>query len=135
MQWDASRNAGFTDGEPWLMVNPNYKEINAARQMEDENSVWNYYRALLALRKEHPVMVYGQWTEYEPEREDVYVYTRTLDDERWLVALNLTGEPAQLTVPDAVPGTLTRVLGNETDLRLDGRQLTLRPWEAVIAAF
>lgn len=135
MQWDESANAGFTTGKPWLMVNPNYTQINAEKEMQDENSVWNYYRALLALRKEHPVMVYGEWTEYEPEREDVYVYTRTLDDERWLVAVNLTGTPTQVTLPGAVNGTLKRVLGNEADLSLKDGVLTLRPWEAVIAAF
>ena len=135
MQWDESANAGFTTGKPWLMVNPNYTQINAEKEMQDENSVWNYYRALLALRKEHPVMVYGEWTEYELEREDVYVYTRTLDDERWLVAVNLTGTPTQVTLPGAVNGTLKRVLGSEADLSLKDGVLTLRPWEAVIAAF
>ncbi len=102
MQWDATPNAGFTTGKPWLMVNPNYPQINAARQMQDEDSVWNYYRALMALRKAHPVMVYGSWTEYEPQREDVYLYTRTLDSERWLVALNLTGAPTKVAVPAGV---------------------------------
>ena len=135
MQWDATPNAGFTTGKPWLMVNPNYPQINAARQMQDEDSVWNYYRALMALRKAHPVMVYGSWTEYEPQREDVYLYTRTLDSERWLVALNLTGAPTKVAVPAGVQPPLTRVLGNEKDLLYRNGELTLRPWEAVIAAY
>lgn len=135
MQWDDSCNAGFTDGMPWMMVNPNYTQINAVQQMQDKNSVWNYYRALIALRKVHPVMVYGAWTEYESEREDIYLYTRILEDERWLVALNLTGKAAKVTVSVAVPGILTRVLGNESDMLYRNGVLTLRPWEAVIAAF
>lgn len=68
MQWDASENAGFTSGTPWLMVNPDYVRVNAAAQESDPDSVLNYYRRLIALRKERPAMVYGEFTEYEAGR-------------------------------------------------------------------
>lgn len=59
MQWDDSENAGFTTGTPWFAVNPNYKTINAAAQVEDPDSIYNYYRKLIELRKEEEVIVYG----------------------------------------------------------------------------
>lgn len=130
MQWDASENAGFTSGTPWLMVNPDYVRVNAAAQESDPDSVLNYYRRLIALRKERPAMVYGEFTEYEAERGDVYVYTRTLGDERLLVTLNLTGEPAEVRLP--VEGMPAPLLCNYPDAPDADKTLTLRPWEAVI---
>lgn len=130
MQWDASENAGFTSGTPWLMVNPDYVRVNAAAQESDPDSVLNYYRRLIALRKERPAMVYGEFTEYEAGRGDVYVYTRTLGDERLLVTLNLTGEPAEVRLP--VEGVPAPLLCNYPDAPAADKTLTLRPWEAVI---
>ena len=130
MQWDASENAGFTSGTPWLMVNPDYVRVNAAAQESDPDSVLNYYRRLIALRKERPAMVYGEFTEYEAGRGDVYVYTRTLGDERLLVTLNLTGEPAEVRIP--AEGVHAPLLCNYPDAPAADKTLTLRPWEAVI---
>lgn len=81
MQWDESANAGFTEGEPWIMVNPNYKEINAKKELADPNSVFHYYQKLIALRKREKVMVYGAYELLEPENENLYVYTRTLRED------------------------------------------------------
>lgn len=74
MQWDASPNAGFTEGEPWIMVNPNYGEINAADQIGREDSVFSFYKELVKLRKEKPVIVNGEYRLLDPESEDVFVY-------------------------------------------------------------
>ena len=130
MQWTDGPNAGSTEGQPWLMVNPNYPAVNAEQQENDPDSVLNYYRALIRLRKEHPVMVYGEFQEYEPEREDVYLYTRSLDGERWLIALNLTGRPVEAKRP--VKGEYQVLLANYPDPDVQGESLHLRPWEAVI---
>ena len=77
MQWDDSPNAGFTAGTPWLKVNPNYTVINAKAALEDPNSVFHYYRKLIALRKEYPVFVEGDFTLLEAEHPRLFVYRRT----------------------------------------------------------
>lgn len=130
MQWNTDRNAGFTQGTPWLMVNPNYSEINAQSQQNDPDSVLNYYRALIQLRKQHPVMVYGDFCEFEPERQDVYVYTRTLPEARWLIVLNLTGDTTEVSCP--VSGQRQVMLSNYPDCSTQDKILHLRPWEAII---
>ena len=77
MQWDSSANAGFTDGTPWIGVNPNYTEINAAAQTDDETSVFSYYRELIRLRHTLPVMVEGRYELLQPDNSQVFAYTRT----------------------------------------------------------
>ncbi len=80
MQWDASPGAGFTQGTPWLKINPNHETINVAGELADPGSVLNYYKQLIALRKQHPVMVYGRYDLIEETDPWVYAYTR--EDER-----------------------------------------------------
>ena len=78
MQWDDSANGGFTTGTPWIMVNPNYREINAKAEQEDPDSVFHYYQNIIGLRKKEPVMVYGSYQLLEPDSETLYVYTLSL---------------------------------------------------------
>ena len=75
MQWNAEKNAGFTEGTPWYRVNPNYKEINVEQALADPESVFYHYQKLIQLRKEHEVMVYGTYQLLFPEDEDLYIYT------------------------------------------------------------
>ena len=82
VQWDNTENAGFTEGTPWINVNPNYKEINAKAETADPNSVFHYYKKLIALRKENPIMVYGKYELLLEDSEELYVYTRTMDTEK-----------------------------------------------------
>ena len=88
MQWNAEKNAGFTEGIPWYRVNPNYKEINVEQALADPESVFYHYQKLIQLRKEHEVMVYGTYQLLFPEDEDLYIYTRTLEEEKWLIVCN-----------------------------------------------
>ena len=74
MQWNAEKNAGFTEGTPWYRVNPNYKEINVEQALADPESVFYHYQKLIQLRKEHEVMVYGTYQLLFPEDEDLYIY-------------------------------------------------------------
>ena len=126
VQWDASPNAGFTTGKPWLQVNPDHTEWNAAAQREDPTSVLAHYRRLIALRHENPVVALGDFAMLLPEHDDVYVFTRTLDGEVLLVVCNLSRTPYLLAdlLPHAVETQL--VLGNLPD---EDPEL-LRPWEA-----
>ena len=90
MQWDASANAGFTTGTPWIAVNPNYKKINVADQLKREDSVFHYYQKLIRLRKENEIIVYGNYELLLPEDENIFAYTRTLDNQKLLVVCNFS---------------------------------------------
>ena len=90
MQWDASENAGFTTGKPWIAVNPNYKKINVADQLKREDSVFHYYQKLIRLRKENEIIVYGNYELLLPEDENIFAYTRTLDNQKLLVVCNFS---------------------------------------------
>ena len=90
MQWDASANAGFTTGTPWIAVNPNYKKINVADQLKREDSVFHYYQKLIRLRKENEIIVYGNYELLLPEDENIFAYIRTLDNQKLLVVCNFS---------------------------------------------
>ncbi len=125
MQWDASPQAGFTTGTPWLAVNPNHVEINAAAAVADPDSVFQHYRKLIALRHEEPAVALGDFTMLLPDDPVVYAFTRRLDDVELLVVGNFSGADAAAEVPGWTGAEL--VLGNYPDA---GNGLTLRPWEA-----
>ena len=99
-QWDDSENAGFTTGTPWIMVNPNYKEINAKAELANPNSVFYYYQKLIQLRKEKEIIVYGTYDLLIPESEELYVYTRTLGEEKLLVVCNFSENEVELDIPE-----------------------------------
>jgi oligo-1,6-glucosidase len=138
MQWSAESNAGFTDGEPWIKVNPNHAGINVADERDDPDSVWHYYRRLIELRTEHDVMAYGDYDPYLKEHEAVWAYTRTLGEERWLVVLNFSGTATEFELPaDVVADADPSVVIANYDLggtdRVGGAatgSFELRPWEA-----
>lgn len=106
MQWSEEMNAGFSEGTPWIGMNPNYTEINVDRQLSDEQSILNYYKAMIRLRKENDAFVYGDYELVLAEDAQVYAYTRTHENTRFLVVANLTAEAASIeslyeTVKDA----------------------------------
>lgn len=82
------------------MVNPNYKEINAKKQIDDPESVFNYYRKLIALRKEKEIIVYGTYDLLLPESEEIYMYTRTLGEEKLLVVCNFSEKEVAVEIPE-----------------------------------
>jgi oligo-1,6-glucosidase len=104
MQWDASPSAGFTTGEPWLPVNPNRSWLNATAQVGKPGSVFEHYRALIALRHEHPVFAIGDFTGLLDNDPDVWAYVRTLDRQRLLVVANCSRRPRELELGDGWAG-------------------------------
>lgn len=100
MQWNNKEQAGFTDGTPWLAVNPNFKEINADLQIEDPDSVFSYYKKLIVLRKKYDVIVYGDYELVLPEDSRVFAYRRSLEKERILVICNFTEQEVSVTIPE-----------------------------------
>ena len=132
MQWDDSANGGFTTAsKAWLAVNPNYKEINAAQQTPDSNSVYNYTRRMITLRAKTPTFVYGDYEDLDPQHPNIFVYTRTLGPERYLVVHNFSAQPIAYTLPNGeTAGTLT--IDNYTGDEAHTKTLHLKGWESRI---
>ncbi|HEX6248608.1 MAG TPA: alpha-glucosidase [Nocardioidaceae bacterium] len=127
MQWDDSPYAGFSATEPWLAVNPNHKEINAAAQYDDPDSVFEHYRRLIALRHEDPVVALGDFTLELPEHDQLFAYTRRHGRTELVVVANFSGDPAE--VPSSLADRWTPAELVLTNLRGAGGP-TLEPWEA-----
>jgi len=129
MQWSDAAHAGFTTGEPWIEVTDNYTDINVERARADPDSIWHYYRDLLALRDERDVLVYGAYECLTPDHERLFAYTRTLDDERVLVVLNWADEPTTAALPVATGDATLLVANHECDDD-DPSTVALAPYEA-----
>lgn len=99
-QWTDGKNAGFSEGTPWFFVNENYKEINAAQQEDDPNSLLNFYRAILKFKKETPVAVWGDYKEYFPKDKNFYVYAREYEGKRLLVICSFTRKSLRFEAPE-----------------------------------
>ena len=102
MQWDATENAGFTDGAPWIGVNPNYPAVNVEQAMADENSILHFYRRLIALRAGSETLKYGDFHMLLPDDPHVFAYERSLRGERVIVCCNFSDRPVPL--PDGIGG-------------------------------
>lgn len=125
MQWDDGVNAGFTDGTPWMKVNPNYQNIHAAAQVGVPGSVFEYYRRLVALRKEYPVLTDGRFLMLLEEDEQIFAYVRENGQCRLLVICNFFENPVECTLAEEWERE-TLLIGNYED-REAGR---LKPYEA-----
>ena len=127
MQWDNSENAGFTTGTPWIEVNKNYKTINADNAVKNKNSVFHYYKKLIALRKENDVIAYGS---YKPEMEDntnVFAYSREYEGKKLFVVCNFYGTETKISLPDEFVGKEI-LISNYKDAKAE-KEVTLRPFE------
>ncbi len=133
MQWDGSAQAGFTSGShPWLAVNPNYKEINAAEEEADPASVLNYMRALINLRAKTPAFVYGDYEDLDPQHPHVYAYTRSLPGEKYLVVENFSSSPVAYSLPKELKAGSLLISDIPGSHEANVSTLNLAPWEARI---
>jgi oligo-1,6-glucosidase len=132
MQWDEGPEAGFTTGKPWIKVNPNHASINVVQALADPHSVLHYYRQLIRLRRENPIMVYGTYDLILDDHPQIYAFTRTLGDDRLLVILNFGWDTPEFVMPDHLSSYDKKLLiGNyESNPAGEIGQLTLRPYEA-----
>ena len=131
-QWSDEKHAGFSSGEPWIMVNPNYKKINAREQMMREDSIFCYYQKLIRIRKQYDIVVYGSYDLLLPEDPELYVYIRTLGEEQLMIVCNFYGNARMFTLPDSWELEKTELMiGNYKDFKL-GKELTIRPYETVV---
>lgn len=130
MQWNDETHAGFTTGTPWLPVNENYRTLNVAVESGDPNSVLNHFKAMVALRKARPVLIYGEYQLVQPEHPAVYAYTRALDGVKALVLLNFTQDVSNIELPKIRMGSTW--INNYEDLKREGDLVLLQPYQAVI---
>jgi oligo-1,6-glucosidase len=129
MQWDDNSHAGFTEGIPWLPVNPNYVTVNAAAAMADPNSVFHHFKTLIKLRHDHPVIVDGRFELLLADHEQIWALTRTLDDQVLVMIANCSSKPA--TAPaEALPDLTGASVLLAT--HPDRTSLDLLPWESRI---
>ena len=135
VQWDSSPGAGFTTGTPWLAINPDHTEVNAAAQVDDPDSVFEHYRRLIALRHEDPVVTDGDFELLLQDHPSIWAFTRRGSDAELLVAANFSADVVGAALPldtdwaDAQV-VLTSLTG-ESPLQ-PPPDLKLRPWESVV---
>lgn len=140
VQWNAGENAGFTEGIPWISLASNYREINVAAQMKESDSIWVFYRKLIRLRKEKPVIAEGQIAFMEKENENVLAYRRILGEEELIVFNNLTGQTTEVCLEDSWKNyriLLTNYEGEESGTEQNLKNVsddrwTLRPFETLV---
>jgi alpha-glucosidase len=131
MQWNGSKNAGFSTGHPWLGMNPNYPKINVEQQWNDPNSILHFYKKLIKLRRDNKVLIYGTYDLALDHHKQIYAYTRTLNNERVLVVCNLYHDIAEFEVPSKLEcQALELILANYTVTNQEERSFKLNPYEA-----
>ncbi|MDM5328481.1 alpha-glucosidase [Neobacillus sp. CF12] len=128
IQWDRTENAGFTTGTPWLHVNPNYQEINVAANLEDPNSIFYCYQKLIQLRKNNPIIVWGDY-ELVDTPEQVFMYLRKYEGETWAVVANF-GEQKETLQLEYLCQSNEVVISNYKRSSVDFHHLELKPYEA-----
>ena len=132
MQWSNKKNAGFTDGTPWLGINSNYAEINVEQALKDPDSIYHYYKKLIQIRKAHPVLIYGNYDLILEDHDQVYAYTRNLGDEQVVIMANLFPEETTVELPGNIKHTAKELyLSNySVEEQEDAGELILKPYEA-----
>ena len=131
MQWDVIENAGFSKEKPWLKVNPNYLNINVNKQENDPNSILNFYKKMIKIKKENEALIYGKYDLILENHEQIYAYTRILNHEKFIVIVNLTNKEAKYSYDKEKLNykglTLSNYLVEEHE---DITELVLKPFEA-----
>ena len=131
MQWNDSENANFTTGTPWLPLNDNYKEINVSLEEKNPNSVLNYFKKMVQLRNDNPLLVYGAYTLLQPEHQEIYAYTRIMDNKKILVLLNFTDRNSSIELQET--SLINEVLINNYEpVEIKDNNVSLKPYQAVI---
>lgn len=132
MQWNNSENAGFTEGTPWIKVNPNYNDINVESQVNDDNSIFNYYRNLISLRKYEPIIQYGKYNLILEDDENIFAYTRELNGKMVLVICNFSENNIILKLNDKINLKNKKLLisNYKVDEKASINNCTFRPYEA-----
>lgn len=131
MQWDASKNAGFSNETPWLPVHKNHTTVNVLNQENDQNSVLNHFRKMVALRKDNLLLVYGNYEIIQEEHPTIYAYSRTLEDQKMLILLNFSELESSIELSN-YDLTTKVIINNYSEFSIDKNTITLKPYQAVV---
>ncbi|MGL0931872.1 glycoside hydrolase family 13 protein [Vibrio vulnificus] len=130
MQWSASQNGGFSQAKPWIEVNPNYPEINVEQALADSDSIFYHYQKLIELRKQHPAIVYGDFTPLFAEHDSVFAYVRSHQDEQLLVINNFSDQEVSIALPDNLQNKeVNCLIYNYEPLDMLSVTLSLKPYQ------
>ena len=129
MQWDDTKNAGFTTADPWIKVNPNYKEINVKGSLKKKDSIFYYYQKLISLRKEKPIFAEGSYELLLKDHPDIFAYLRKLGNQTICVIANFHGKEIKFSIKDLKLDITNYLIQNYEDQK----EGILRPYEAFIA--
>lgn len=132
MQWSNAKTAGFSTGHPWLAINPNYEKINVDAALEDENSIFYTYQKLIALRKENPIIVWGEFELLKDTAEEVFAYIRSYKGENWLIVANFSANENQFSSSYEVKEEVIHNYPEAIDIV---KEIVLKPYEAFVAKF
>lgn len=136
VQWTGGENAGFTTGKPWFYINPNYKEVNAEKEMSDPNSLLNFYKKLIRFRKENEIVLKGDYKEYYESSKNLYVYERIYNNQRMLVICSFTEKGVAFEAPEGYDLSKgVKVLGNYESEHICGNGFKTRPYEMRVYMF
>lgn len=131
VQWNANINGGFTTGKPWLKVNPNYQIINVASQLNDPNSILNFYKKMIAFRKSNTALVYGDYECLNDTDENLYIYKRWNADECYIVLLNFSSSIQYINHVELQLETTELLISNMATNSIS----ELQPWEAQLRKY
>ena len=131
MQWDATKNAGFSNETPWLPVHKNHTTVNVLNQENDQNSVLNHFRKMVALRKDNLLLVYGNYEIIQEEHPTIYAYSRTLEDQKMLILLNFSELESSIELSN-YDDSKEVLINNYSELSVDKNTITLKPYQAVV---
>lgn len=129
-QWNDDLHAGFTTGTPWIMVNPNYRQINVAEQQGRDNSVLSYYKKLVSLRKMNPVIIYGAYELLNADSEEIFAYRRSLDEVSLLVVCNFSDGKVPYALPKEFEGG--NILIKNYERNFAEKDIILEPFETFV---
>ena len=131
MQWNNTDNGGFTTASPWIKINKNYKEINVENQLNDNDSILNFYKDMIKIRKENKTLVYGRYDIILKYNDKIYAYTRTLNNEKYIIITNISEENVKFDYAEEKLKYEGLLLSNyEVDEHKDMTEFILRPYEA-----
>lgn len=128
MQWNNNENSGFTKGKPWAKVNQNYKEINVEKELQDKNSILNFYKDLIRIRNGNDALIYGRYDLLLPDHKEIYAYTRTYQGEKYLVIVNLSMKEVHY-VSDYTLKVENLLLHNYKEVEEETNEFTMKAYE------
>ena len=124
-------NAGFSNATPWLPVHKNHTTVNVLNQENDQNSVLNHFRKMVALRKDNLLLVYGNYEIIQEEHPTIYAYSRTLEDQKMLILLNFSELESSIAL-SGYDSANEVLINNYSELSADKNTITLKPYQAVV---